>query len=432
MNFKSRFIIKLSVISILIWGCSKNSDNRSSGNESEVRPPTVEAVQVITGGLPLEEHITGIVKARNQMDIYPEISAPIVSINANNADYIEEGEVLVRLRDTEARERLRQAESGYAIASARARQAEADLNHKLSTLERMEQLRMRNLESEAEVENIRAEVESAKASLELSMAQLQQAESIIEERKNAVENTIVRAPVSGLVGLRNAEIGQQANPSTRLFQIGDPSQMRIEVTLTEAMTHYITPGQRAVITPSRADHSVDGTITRISPFLNPVTHTTTAEIEVSNPENVLRPGMFVTVTVYYGESEQAILVPNNALYHHPGFGQQGVFVAERVDQELMFNEEAPPDELIGPMPVRFVPVNIVAKGRMVSGIEGISNNSWVVTLGQNLLARGNDHANVRPVEWDHILNLQEIQSRDLFEIIRNKIQDQPLNTSTGV
>lgn len=426
-NFTASHILLFSVAAF-VAACSGDS-GENSGNRQEQRAPTVESVQVMTGNLPLQEVLTGTVSARNQTDIYPQISAPITQVLVNNGDFVAEGEVLVQLRDVEAIERLRQAEAGYQIARARVRQAEADLNQKRVNLNRTRQLRERDMESQAELESREAEVEFAGASLELNMAEKNQAESVIEERKNEIENTVIRAPISGVVGLRNAEVGQQASTSTRLFQIGDPGSMKVEVVLTEAMTGYVQPGQQADISSPGSENPVESTVTRISPFLNPVTHSTTAEIEVDNPDNRLRPGMFVTVTITYGETEQAILVPNNALYQHPDHGEEGVFITELAGQELEFEGGDPPQELIGPAPVRFEPVDVIAKGRLVSGIEGIPADSWVVTLGHNLLLRGSEEANVRPVEWDHIIDLQELQSRDLFEIIEQKMAERNQNDS---
>lgn len=418
----------LLAVVVALTACSGDSDS-NSGNRQEERAPTVESVQVMTGSLPQEEILTGSVRARNQTEIYPQISAPIVEVNANNGDYVSEGDALVKLRDVEARERLRQAEAGYQIARARVRQAEADLNQKRVNLNRTRQLRERDMETQAELESREAEVASAEATLELNIAEKNQAQSVIEERKNELENTVIRAPIDGVVGLRNAEVGQQVSSSTRLFQIGDPGSMKVEVVLTEAMTAHIKPGQQVHISSPGSDNAVESTVTRISPFLNPVTHSTTAEIEVGNPEDVLRPGMFVTVTIKYGESDQAILVPNNALYNHPDRGEEGVFITEIVGQELEFDGDDPPQEMIGPAPVRFVPVDVLAKGRLVSGIEGIPHDSWVVTLGHNLLLRGAEEANVRPVDWDHIIDLQQLQSRDLFDIIEQKMADRNQNDS---
>jgi multidrug resistance efflux pump len=56
-------------------------------------------------------------------------------------------------------------------------------------------------------------------------------------------DTIVRAPITGMVGNMAAEIGQNVNTGTRLAVIGDPSAMRVRVTLTERMLTYIPPAQ---------------------------------------------------------------------------------------------------------------------------------------------------------------------------------------------
>lgn len=425
---------RFSLFAIILYvatapGCS--DEEALSRNERSNSVHTVEAVQVLTGNLPLEETLTGSVRARNQTDIFPQISAPVLEVLANNGDAVQAGDLLVRLRDVEARERLRQAEAGYEIARAQVRQARADLQRREVTLDRIRQLRSRDLETQAELDNNKAEVASAEAALELNIARKNQARSVIQERRNELENTIVRAPVDGIVGLRNAEVGQQATPSTRLFQIGDPGSIRIEMVLTEAMTGYIQPGQPAVIRSTVSEVTMEGTITRISPFLNPVTHTATAEIELTNPDRFLRPGMFVTVSVKYGESDQAILVPNNAIFYHPTFGEQGIFIAGEPGPELRFEGDQPERGLTSPVDVQFVPVDLVARGRQISGIAGIPNDAWVVTLGHNLLLRGDSQANVRPVDWNHILNLQQIQSRDLFDIIREKMANRTRDNNSG-
>src|SRR5690606_15047422 len=120
--------------------------------------------------------------------------------------------------------------------------------------------------------------------------------------------TVVRAPVTGVVGGRNAEIGQLASTSDPLFVIGDTTQMRVKITLTQGMLGYIESGTSVnIFADGSSEDSIRASITRISPFLHPVTRTTDAEIEVTEHDGALRPGMFVTVDVLYGESEVAAL-----------------------------------------------------------------------------------------------------------------------------
>src|SRR5690606_33996665 len=175
----------------------------------------------------------------NQTEIYAEVSGQIVEVLANDGDRVQAGDPLVRLRDTDYRERLRQAESGLAVARARVQQAEANLTRVQATLRRVEAMAERDLTSTADLEAARADALSAEADLALMQAQLDQSESLIAERRDELAETVVRAPVSGVVGGRNAEIGQIASSNTALFVIGDTSDMIVQVTLTQRMLGYI-------------------------------------------------------------------------------------------------------------------------------------------------------------------------------------------------
>jgi hypothetical protein len=79
---------------------------------------------------------------------------------------------------------------------------------------------------------------------------------------------------------------------------------------------------------------------------------------------------------------------------------------------------------VGPVPVRFSPVEIVARGRTSTAVAGVQPADWVVTLGHHLLNSNDEgQAIVQPTPWEHILNLQEMQSRDLLDVIRQKQSD---------
>jgi HlyD family secretion protein len=423
MSVNSLKLLFLALLIFFLVSCSGDSSGQQNNSRGDgVRIPTVEAVASMYGSLPLEERLTGSVRARNQVEIYPEISAQITQVLVNDGDRVEQGQVLVRLRDSEIRERLNQATSGFQIAIAQVRQAENSLNQAESNLRRVRQLADRDLGSAAELERLEAEVESAKASLQLAVAQREQASSVVSERRTALEHTEIKAPISGVVGQRNAEIGQQVSPGTFLFEIGDTELMRVRVMLTEQMLGYISTDQNVLITtPSLPDTLLRAKVSRISPFLNPVSHTTHAEIDVENKEGLLLPGMFVTVDILYGDSENATLIPNSAIYRHPRDGTVGVYVAGSIGTELEFDDDDRP-EVFGPTPVEFRQINVVARGRMMSGVHGIDEDQWVVTLGHNLItSRNATQAVIRATEWEHIIDLQQMQSRDLLNMIREKI-----------
>jgi len=443
-------VLSLSVI--LACAESENPDRARSGRRgggpgglNGGSPPPVEAVPARRGALPLQETLSGVVRARNQVAIRPEIEAPVVAVLARSGEAVSAGQPLVRLEDDQLRERLRQSEADVALARASAAEARARVAELDAQVGRTRRLAEENLVPVMDLETLEARVDAADAQAAQAEARVEQARATLEERRNALSKAVVRAPVSGRVGRRNAEVGMLASPSTILFRIGDFDELIVEVPLTEGMLRSIEEGMPVrVHTDGRSARGgrdglgdgaadtepIDASLSRISPFLEQGSFSTTGEIDVRNEGDRLRPGMFVTVDVLYGESERATLVPAAALWEDPRTGVEGVFV---IDGD--FSPAAAPSAPATPAAdatrlsglsdtayaVAFRPVEVVAEGRGTLGVRGVDDGEWVVTVGQHLLsteaATGDDGpvtARVRPTTWDAVLELQGLQREDLL------------------
>lgn len=399
----------------------ENQSNNGWGEGQNNNIPSVEAVKARFGSLPLSERLSGTVIAKNQVELYPEISGRISEVLVQTGQKVQKGDPLVRLDDRQYQEQVEQARAGLKINEARLKQAEARLNELQAQYKRTKSLAEKNLSSDLEMETLEAQLQSAEADVELAEAQVEQSQSNLQEQQELLSKSVVRAPITGTLGQRNAEVGMQVSSSTRIFTIGNLNRLRVEVVLTENMLQNIEIGQTAKIYIQESSDQVtviDATLDRISPFLNTVTRSTEAEIDVENQRGLLRPGMFVPVDILYGESRQATLIPTSALYTDPNSGQEGVFVATSIGSEVEAVEDSSADgpaALTQPVDVQFKPVNVIARGRMELGITGIEPGSWVVTVGQNLLSQGRNQARVRTSTWERILSLQSLQRQDLLD-----------------
>jgi RND family efflux transporter MFP subunit len=382
----------------------------------------VEAVQARYGSLPLQERMSGTVQARNQVAIYPEINAPVVSVEAQTGDYVRAGQPLVRLQDDTYRERVRQAEAALRVAKADVQSARAALKELRAQLKRAERLAEQDFQSQQELESLRAQVEGAEADLERTRAQVAQAQATLDERQADLRRTVVRAPISGYVGARNVEVGQRVDGSTRLYTMGDLDTVKVRVRVTDRMFGKVREGQTARIHVPSTDTTLVADVTRMSPFLSDESYSAEAEIVVPNESRVLTPGMFVEVDVAYGESEQATLIPLSAIYEDPTTGARGVFVAPTLGAEVQvempdtYDTEDPPP-LTQPTPTAFRQVEVLAEGRQTAGVRGIQPGDWVVTVGQNLLSTAGEErvdARVRPMSWSRLMSLQRMQDTDLL------------------
>ena len=429
----TRLTALLFTVALLFTGCGSSgeedgSQRRRGGSDNST--PSVEAVQARDGTLPLEERMSGTVRARNQVAIYPELSEPVVAVEAQTGDYVKAGDALVRLRRETYEQQVRQAKASVRTAKAEADGAEARLRELEAQLKRTERLAEQDFESEQQLESLRAQVEQAKASYEQAQAQVEQAEATLEERKTALQQTVVRAPISGYVGQRNVEVGQRVDPSTRLYVMGDLDAVKVRVEVTDRMFGRIQPGQTARIHVPQKDTVLAASVTRMSPFLSDESYSAEAEIEVPNEDRILNPGMFVEVDVAYGESQRATIVPLSALYEDPATDTRGVFVAPTLGTEIpvdvpdSFDEDDPPP-LTPPTPTTFREVEILAEGRQTAGVRGIEPGDWVVTVGQNLLANDTGErvdARVRPLPWSRLLSLQRLQDTDLLNRVLKRQQ----------
>ncbi len=404
--------VRIILLSWSVVSCSPSDDPRSkAGNESV---PLVEAVTTRLGGLPLVERLSGTVKAENQITLYPEIAGRIAAVLVESGGRVERGQVLVQFRDEQFQEQLRQAEAGFRINEARVRQAKARLAELAAQSSRVQSLAQQNMVSRLELDQMAAQMESAAADVALAEAQLEEAAASRAEREQLLTKTAVRAPVSGLVGQRNAEVGMQVSSTTPLFTIGNLDRVKVEVNIPDNMLGSIQVGQPVEILASTAAETyvLQGILTRISPFLDAVTRSADAEIEIANPDHKLRPGMFVAVDVYYGQSREATLVPVSALFTDTATGREGVFVvggATGADPEL-FSDPVP-------HPVQFRATDIVARGEMEIAVNGVRPDEWVVTLGQHLVADRYQEARVRPVTTLHVMTLQGLKREDLLDDI---------------
>jgi RND family efflux transporter MFP subunit len=401
----------LAGIITFLGGCS---DESSSRDERTGPTPFVEALPARQGGLPLEERLSGVVYAQNQVTIRPEIAAPILEVLVRTGERVERDQPLVRLQDDTLKDQLRQSEAAVRLAEASAAEARARVAELEAQAARSRRLAEEELISDLELEMELARLDGARAAAAQTEAQVDHARATVEERRSAVRKATVRAPVAGRVGRRDAEVGMLSDPGSALFILGNLDQLTIEVPISERMLAYIREGQPVLLTaPALGDSAYPAELSRISPFLAEGSFSTTGEIDVANPEDRLRPGMFVTVDILHGRSQQATLVPATALWEDPQTSRRGVFAVRMPEGATAENVGGEGVDVVHE--VAFREVEVIAEGLGQAGVRQVEAGEWVVTAGQHLLRTDEiGEARVRPTSWDRVLRLQALQREDLL------------------
>ena len=409
-------LLLVTFLAASVSGCRASGESGDGAVDSAVIP-AVEVVQAREGAVPLRERLTGTVRASGEVAIYPEAAGPVVEVLAQNGDAVTKGDPLVRIQTPRTRSQLNQARSSLDAARAELAQAEARHRELAAEYERNVALGKQGLVPLNTVDSLRAQTEAARAAVASARAQVQVAQGSVVEQAEVQAQTIVRAPITGRVGQRNVEVGMRVDPQTPLFVIGRLENMRVEVPVTQDVLTRVREGNRVELAVGAGAAPITAAVSRVSPFLQPGSFSAEVEIDVANDSGALVPGMFVTVDIYYGESSTTTLVPTSALYDNPATGEQGVFVAAEAPGPgpVPAGQSGAAADRPPPVRVEFRPVDIVAEAPQTVGVEGVRPGEWVVVVGQHLLATDTEpSARLRAIEWERILELQQLQRQDLL------------------
>jgi HlyD family secretion protein len=405
------------LLASLLGAAACNRGSSAPGPEKSPEIPLVEALPARRGTLPLVHRVSGIVRARSQVAIRPEISAVLAEVLVGSGDAVEKGQPLVRLQPDLHRQALREGQASVQLALAEAAAARARVTEMEAQTSRTRKLADQAIVSAMERETQEAQLAAAQASVKQAQARAQEARASLGGRRSTLDKTVVRSPIAGRVGRREVEVGMLVTPATVLFVVGDLSHVVIDLPISEKMLAEVKADMPVEIGGAAlGDRKIAARLSRLSPFLAAGSFTTTGEVEVPNTDGRLLPGMFVTADIAYAQSQEATLVPVSALWEDPRSGQLGVYVVDRPAGAAAAGET-------GPHPIRLRPVQIRAEGRATAGVEGVQEGELVVTIGQHLLAASErPSARVRPALWERVIELQARQQEHLLARFLEKQQ----------
>lgn len=282
---------------------------------------------------------TANVRALRDVAVASQLEGIVSKVLAEEGDFVNQGQVLCTLDDTQARIRLTLAEEKLAQAriqmeKARIRQekAAAQIGHTRVEYERYEKARKEGLVSDKEVAAYKYKMEElihdekvAASEIRELQHRVAELESEIAQSKLDLSRMQIRAPFAGHVTQRMVNLGQRVRAMDALFNVGAFSPLYADVYLSERDTTLVKPGQIASLRlGSDEDVKVQGRVDRISPIVDQ--NTGTVKVTLSFPPTPgFRPGAFVRVDIKTDTRPGAILIPKRALIEEDG--QNYVFIA---------------------------------------------------------------------------------------------------------
>ncbi len=184
-----------------------------------------------------------------------------------------------------------------------------------------------------------ASVRSAQANVNTLESAANTAKVQIEQAQKAVNDAVVYAPISGYISDKVADTGEYISPSApnaKIATITRTGILRMRIDIPEQSIAEIRLGQSVSLNVSSyPDRNFSGTIARVIPNVNTTSRTLTAEAEIENSSNLLKPGQFATVRVLLPKSESAVLIPAKAVRQDSASSRVFVIKNGRAEQRLV-------------------------------------------------------------------------------------------------
>jgi membrane fusion protein (multidrug efflux system) len=273
---------------LALVGLEAQAPQAGGGGAPRGGPPAVGVVAApVRAGLVEDRaQAVGTVRARDAVTVTGKVAGIVRAIHFQEGERVEAGQVLVELDDAALRAELDQAR--------------AQLDDARSQLERARRLQPGQTIAEQRITTLET--------------QARQAEGRVRQVEARIEEMRITAPFSGRVGLRQVSPGALIQPGTAITTLDDTSRVRVEFSIPEVFLARVRPGARVTARSSAYGERVfHGVVAVVDTRVDTATRTIRVIGEFDNPDDALRPGLFVTVELLLDRRPNALLVPEEAL-----------------------------------------------------------------------------------------------------------------------
>ena len=376
-----RIVPVLAVLGALGWAVWVRINDAMHEPEPQERTVAVavEVARAQRGLIRDVRSFTGSLRARSQVDIAPRISGRQNRLLVDIGDQVGHGQLIAQMDDEEHQQEVEQAEADLLVARATLQERESAAGIALRDFERAERLREQRIASESELDAAQSRYESAAAAVRVAEAEVARRQAALRVAQVRLSYCTITADwditeqtgpaVNRVVGERYVDEGATIAANSPIVSLLDIDQVIAVVHVSEADYNALSLGLKALIRASQGSgRVVEGTIVRMAPAFDEGSRQARIEVAINNPEQDLKPGMFVTVDLELRRDENAQLIARQALVQREG--QESVF---------MVNNDGT---------VSLVPVQVGIRNREQVQIEQPSLDQPVVILGQHLLSDG--------------------------------------------
>jgi HlyD family secretion protein len=302
--------------------------------KNQVLPYVTEILK--RGDISLTITATGNLAPTTQVIVGGELSGTTLEVYADFNDRVKKGTPLAKLDTSKLSQQTEISRATVKSTQAKVAQAEATVKESAAALNRQRDLSQAKLVSTADYEVTIATASRADADLLSVQATVGEAEAQVRINEYDLSKAIIKSPIDGIVLTRSIEPGQTVAASftaPQLFIIAEKlERMKLNVAIAEADIGRVAAGQKSTFTVDAwPDRSYTASVSKVS-YGSAVTDnvvTYLAELEVSNDDLSLRPGMTATADIRVADSTNVFLVPTAALRFTPASTNAATMTAKK-------------------------------------------------------------------------------------------------------
>ncbi len=305
---------------------------------------TVTVAKAVMAPLERTVEVTGTLAAEEQVALAFKVTGRVQDLLVDLGSPVRSGQVLARLTPTDFELRQQQAEASLQQARARlgltpdgedstvdlentalVRQSRAVRDQARLTRDRMKTFVERGISSRADLDAAEAALEVAEGRLIDAVEEIRNREAVLAQRRSelaiarqALEDTVLRAPIDGAVRERQVTEGEYRSAGTPVLTIVRTDPLRLRVAVPERSSTALRAGQPVRVRVEGDDATYEGKLVRLGAAIDENNRTLPVEAAVSNRNGALRPGMFASAEIIVERSDKAVVVPGDAIVTFAG------------------------------------------------------------------------------------------------------------------
>jgi RND family efflux transporter MFP subunit len=343
----------VTLLLCLLAACSSRSKEPSTKADTNETPPAaldVKTSAAIERNTSRSVEVVGSLVAEDEVTVSSQASGNLAEITVDLGSSVRSGQVIARIDQRELKLKVDQAEGTLHQAEARLGikrgekfdpQKQTDVRMAYAALERArydlnasKSLAESGDISKQQLDVYQKTLDQAEARYQAALENVRNLEAIVEEKRAALDltkkqlaDTEIVSPIAGVVKEKAASRGEYLQPGKPVVTIVQIDPLRLRADIPEYAAASVQTGQTMTLSVEAfPQRTFTGRVVHIGPSLNEQTRALTVEAQVSNPNNLLRPGMFAKSNLITSKDATAVMVPRRAVQAIAGLNK--VFVIE--------------------------------------------------------------------------------------------------------